>query len=302
MSDPKTDDCVSEEAGIAIPQGLESVPISDILPVRRTRFLNAMRRRRRLSQQISAVRPEAVEPADEPPPPKPTTLEPVLALRNVSRAYPQGRGVLDVFKNLSLRLFPGEIVALTGPSGAGKSSLLHIAGLLEAPTDGEVLIAGRDCSRLNDVERTEVRRDRLGFVYQFHNLLPEFSALENVTLPQLIAGRPVHQAEKEARRLLGQLGLGQRLDHRPGQLSGGEQQRVAIARALANGPALLLADEPTGNLDPRTSARVFEVLLEIVRAEGRAALIATHNPALAARMDRTLKLEDGRLVEKPSPL
>ncbi|MET0156819.1 MAG: ABC transporter ATP-binding protein, partial [Methyloceanibacter sp.] len=193
---------------------------------------------------------------------------------------------------------PGETVALLGPSGAGKSTLLHIAGLLERADSGQVLINGIDCAQLSDTEQTRMRRIEVGFVYQFHHLLPEFSALENVVLPQLILGVTRDNAEARAKDLLGSLGLEERWDHRPAQLSGGEQQRVAIARAVANGPKVLLADEPTGNLDPLTAERVFEQLLKLVRQSGVAAVIATHNLDLAARMDRTLRLMDGRLVEE----
>ncbi len=207
-----------------------------------------------------------------------------------------------MFSGLSLAVNSGEIVALVGPSGAGKSSLLHIAGLLEAPTGGEIFIEGAAASLLPDTERTRIRRDQVGFVYQAHHLLPEFDALENVLLPQMIAGKPRAEAAREAARLLTVLGLGQRLTHRPSQLSGGEQQRVAIARALANKPRLLLADEPTGNLDPRTSGGVFDALIDITRAQGVGALIATHNYELAARMDRVLSLQQGRLVEGTQPL
>ena len=220
-----------------------------------------------------------------------------LRLESVARSYPQGEGTLDVFRNLELTLRPGEVVALVGPSGAGKSSLLHMAGLLEAPTSGEIYIAGSAASKLDDGQRTRIRRDMIGFVYQAHHLLPEFTALENVILPQRIAGRSRVEAEVNAKRLLVQLGLGDRLTHRPSQLSGGEQQRVAIARALANNPRILLADEPTGNLDPRTSGGVFDALVNLVRSEGLAALIATHNLELAAKMDRALVLHEGRLVE-----
>jgi lipoprotein-releasing system ATP-binding protein len=222
---------------------------------------------------------------------------PVLQLRDVARSYPQGTGTLEVFRGISLSLHPGELVALVGPSGAGKSSLLHMAGLLEAPTRGEVVIEGKAASALPDQERTRIRRDTIGFVYQAHHLLPEFSALENVVIPLRIAGKSRDAAESDATRLLMHLGLGQRLSHRPSQLSGGEQQRVAIARALANSPRILLADEPTGNLDGRTAASVFASLVALVRAEGLAALIATHNLELAERMDRSLVFHDGQLVE-----
>src|SRR5580704_1390061 len=220
----------------------------------------------------------------------------VLHLENISRRYKEGEGQLEVFTDISMSLKPGEIVALVGPSGAGKSSLLHIAGLLEAPSSGEIYINGVAASRLPDQERTRIRRDTIGFVYQAHHLLPEFDALENVIMPQMIAGRSRKDAAVEAERILTVLGLGKRLTHRPAQLSGGEQQRVAIARALANKPKILLADEPTGNLDPRTSGGVFDALIAITRAEGLAALIATHNFELAARMDRALLLHQGRLV------
>ena len=220
-----------------------------------------------------------------------------LRLDRVARIYKEGEGTLEVFSNVSFALKPGEIVALVGQSGAGKSSLLHMAGLLEAPSSGEVYIAGRAASSLPDGERTRIRRDMIGFVYQAHHLLPEFDALENVIMPQRIAGRGMNAAATEAKRLLTLLGLGARLDHRPTQLSGGEQQRVAIARALANRPKILLADEPTGNLDSRTAGGVFEALLNLVRAEGLSALIATHNYDLARAMDRTLVLGAGRLSE-----
>jgi lipoprotein-releasing system ATP-binding protein len=221
----------------------------------------------------------------------------VLRLENITRRYREGEGQLEVFSGLELSIKPGEIVALVGPSGSGKSSLLHIAGLLEAPTSGEIFIQGTAVSSLGDGERTRIRRETIGFVYQAHHLLPEFDALENVVLPQMIAGTGRADAAKEATRLLTVLGLGQRLTHRPSQLSGGEQQRVAIARALANKPRLLLADEPTGNLDPRTSGGVFDALIAITRAEGLGALIATHNFELASRMDRALLLHQGKLIE-----
>jgi lipoprotein-releasing system ATP-binding protein len=220
----------------------------------------------------------------------------VLRLENVTRRYKEGEGQLEVFSGLDLSLKAGEIVALVGPSGAGKSSLLHMAGLLEAPTSGEIFIEGVAASKLPDAERTRIRRTTIGFVYQAHHLMPEFDALENVALPQMIAGKSRAAAAQEAARLLGMVGLGARHTHRPAQLSGGEQQRVAIARALANKPKILLADEPTGNLDPRTAGGVFDALIAITREQGLAALIATHNFELAARMDRALLLHQGKLV------
>ena len=223
---------------------------------------------------------------------------PALHLDRLERAYAQGSRVIEVLKGATASLYPGEAVALLGPSGAGKSTLLHIAGLLERPDGGAVVIDGVDCVKLGDAERTRMRRAEIGFVYQFHHLLPEFSALENVVLPQLILGLTRREAGERARQLLQALGLGERADHRPAQLSGGEQQRVAIARGVANGPRLLLADEPTGNLDPHTAERVFEQLLGLVRQSGVAALVATHNLDLAARMDRVLRLMDGTLVEE----
>jgi len=223
--------------------------------------------------------------------------QPALELRHVARSYAEGKGRLDVFLNVSLTVHPGEIVALVGPSGSGKSSLLHIAGLLEAPTGGEVFIAGQNCTALDDVARTRIRRIGIGFVYQFHHLLPEFSALENVIVPQLIAGELKEKAVARARELLSRLGLAARLDHRPAELSGGEQQRVAIARAIANRPLLLLADEPTGNLDPATAAQVHKELMRLIREEGLGALVATHNLELAAGMSRTARLEGGQIGE-----
>jgi lipoprotein-releasing system ATP-binding protein len=220
----------------------------------------------------------------------------ILRLTNISRRYRQGENELEVFRDVSMALKPGEVVALVGQSGTGKSSLLHIAGLLEAPSGGEIHIAGQSAARLSEQERTRIRRDMIGFVYQAHHLLPEFDALENVVLPQMIAGISRARAAEEGRRLLGAVGLSARLHHRPAELSGGEQQRVAVARALANRPRILLADEPTGNLDPRTSGGVFDMLLTITRAEGLAALIATHNFELARRMDRTLLLDQGQIV------
>lgn len=219
-----------------------------------------------------------------------------LVLDNISRRY----GDLIILKDVNLQLRRGEMIALLGPSGSGKSSLLHIAGLLEAPSDGEVVIGGQATSTMSDAERTRLRRDALGFVYQFHHLLPEFTALGNVALPPLIAGAKKDTAEGEAKRLLTLLGLGERLHHQPGQLSGGEQQRTAIARALANKPEILLADEPTGNLDPKTSDVVFDALIELVRVEGLAALIATHDHRLAKRLDRIFVIRDQHLVEVQS--
>lgn len=221
------------------------------------------------------------------------SAEVVLRLDGVSRRY----GDLVILQPSDFELRRGETVALLGPSGSGKSSLLHIAGLLEAPSSGEVVIGGKATSKLDDAAKTRLRRDYLGFVYQFHHLLPEFSAIGNVSLPRLIRGEKLPEAEREASRLLTSVGLGERLHHQPGQLSGGEQQRTAIARALANHPKILLADEPTGNLDPKTSARVFDALLEIVRAEGLAALVATHDSRLAKRLDRIIVIADQRLVE-----
>ncbi|MBF0393619.1 MAG: ABC transporter ATP-binding protein [Alphaproteobacteria bacterium] len=220
-----------------------------------------------------------------------------LVLDKVTRGFVQGGERLEVLTGASLTVRSGEIVALVGPSGAGKSTLLHIAGLLERPDGGAVQIGGEDAGNLSDDHRTRLRREHLGFVYQYHHLLPEFSALENVAVPQMIAGVPRAKANERALDLLTRLGLAPRATHRPAQLSGGEQQRVAIARALANRPRLLLADEPTGNLDPHTSEKVFDELLRLVRDEGLAALIATHNPELARRMDRMVTLRDGTLVE-----
>jgi lipoprotein-releasing system ATP-binding protein len=222
----------------------------------------------------------------------------VLRLERLERAYVQGPRRIEVLKGASAAFYPGETVALLGPSGAGKSTLLHIAGLLERPDSGAVIINGVDCVTLSDADQTRVRRMEVGFVYQFHHLLPEFTALENVFLPQLILGMTRAAADTRARTLLESLGLAERWDHRPAQLSGGEQQRVAIARAVANGPKVLLADEPTGNLDPPTAERVFEELLKLVRQEGVAAVVATHNLDLAARMDRVLRLAGGLLVEE----
>ena len=222
--------------------------------------------------------------------------EPVLSLRKVVRTYPSGDRMLEVLRGIDLDVFPGEVVGLIGPSGSGKSSLLHAAGLLERPTDGRVIIQGRDCSALRDGIRTRIRLSSIGFVYQFHHLLPEFSARDNVVLPQLIAGHKEQAAKARADRLLTQLGLADRLDHQPAHLSGGERQRVAMARALANEPRLILADEPTGNLDPTTSGQVFEGLLSLARSTGVAALVATHNLELTRYMDRVFALREGHLV------
>ena len=221
---------------------------------------------------------------------------PVLELRRIERTYGQGETALRVLTDVNLAIHAGEVVALVGPSGSGKSTLLHIAGLLDTPTGGQVIVAGHDASTANDRERTALRRETMGFVYQSHLLLPDFTALENVMMPQLIAGVPVSVARKKAMALLERVGLAGRATHRPGQLSGGEQQRVAIVRALANGPKLLLADEPTGNLDPNTADQVFTGLLKLVRETGLAALIATHNPDLAAQMDRRVSVRQGRLI------
>jgi lipoprotein-releasing system ATP-binding protein len=221
-----------------------------------------------------------------------------LILRDVRRVYRTEAGELPVLRGVHLTLEAGEIVALVAPSGAGKSTLLHLAGLLERPDGGAVFVEGQDAGTLPDSARTAIRRDTIGFVYQFHHLLPEFSALENVVLPQMIAGQSRRSARRRAMGLLSAFGLEPRADHPPGKLSGGEQQRVAIARALANAPKVLLADEPTGNLDVNTADVVFGELLAIVRQQGLAALIATHNPDLAARMDRIVTLRDGRVVPK----
>jgi len=220
-----------------------------------------------------------------------------LVLQGVSRAYRSGDSELQVLQDADLTLHGGEIVALVAPSGTGKSTLLHLAGLLERPDAGVVLVDGRDAGQLPDADRTAIRRDRIGFVYQAHHLLAEFTAVENIVLPQMVAGRPRRAARERAMVLLTAFGLPARAGHLPGKLSGGEKQRVAIARALANAPGVLLADEPTGNLDVGTSNVVFEELLRMVRSEGVAALIATHNPDLASRMDRRVTLRNGRIEE-----
>ncbi len=220
----------------------------------------------------------------------------VLELKNIARTYKTDSESLTVLRGVDLTLAPGEIVALVAPSGSGKSTLLHLAGLLEKPDGGAVIINGADAGKLADTERTGIRLNTIGIVYQFHHLLAEFSALENITLPQMITGKSEEAAKMRARELLEKFGLAARENHLPGKLSGGEQQRVAIARALANKPALLLADEPTGNLDVATADVVFNELLRVVRSENVAALIATHNPDLAKRMDRQLTLVNGKLV------
>lgn len=225
------------------------------------------------------------------------TYGPILRLENVTRSFKQGTRELSVLKGANCELMPGQAVALVGPSGSGKSTMLHITGLLEAPTSGRVIIGGNNCAEMSEGERTRLRRREIGFIYQFHQLLPEFSALENVVIPQMILGRKRKDAQARARSLLASLGLAERVDHRPAELSGGEQQRTAICRGLANAPKLLLADEPTGNLDPHTSEHVFQELVRVIREHGVAALIATHNMELARRMDRVLMMQDGRLVE-----
>lgn len=224
--------------------------------------------------------------------------EPVLSIRGLERTYVTAAGALTVLRGVDLDVRPGEIVGLIGPSGSGKSSLLHAAGLLEHPNAGKISIQGVDCSNLGERERTRVRLATIGFVYQFHHLLPEFSALDNVALPMMIAGVDRRTASERATKLLADLGLKDRVHHQPAQLSGGEQQRVAIARALANAPRLLLADEPTGNLDPTTSGAVFENLYALARSQGVAAVVATHNLELASHMDRVFALKDGHLEDQ----
>lgn len=223
----------------------------------------------------------------------------VLELIDVSHTYKQGNQTLHILKDANLKIAPGEVVALVGPSGAGKSTLLHIAGLLMKPTKGQVKIAGLGTTKVKDKIKTDIRRNFVGFVYQYHHLLPDFTALENVFMPQVIGGTLDKAIIEKAAKLLSQLGLKHRMDHRPFELSGGEQQRTAIARALMNSPKLLLADEPTGNLDPETAQKVFMELLTLVRKTGLSALIATHNPELAARMDRQVTLAQGKLVTVP---
>ena len=223
----------------------------------------------------------------------------LLELKAIDRRYDEGSRKLTILDTADFVLHHGEMVALVAPSGAGKSTLLHTAGLLEWPDAGDVILNGRACGRLSDDERTAIRRNDIGFVYQFHHLLPEFTALENVMMPQLVRGLKPPQARERAMQLLDYMKIGARAEHRPAELSGGEQQRVAIARAVANGPLLLLADEPTGNLDPATASYVFDALEALVRQSGLSALIATHNHELAARMDRRVTLADGKVVELP---
>jgi len=220
----------------------------------------------------------------------------LLKVEGLEKTFKSGAGALTIFKNLDLNVEAGELVALVGQSGSGKSTLLQIAGLLDKPTAGSVVINGQNTQKLNEKKRTAMRNSDIGFIYQFHHLLPEFTAVENVAMPQIIAGINVNEAKDKAESVIEALGLGQRKTHRPAQLSGGEQQRVAIARALANDPKLLLADEPTGNLDPETSSEVFDMLLEQVRERDIGALVATHNHQLADQMDRALELKAGRIV------
>ncbi|MGD9866759.1 MAG: ABC transporter ATP-binding protein [Hyphomicrobiales bacterium] len=223
---------------------------------------------------------------------------PILVLRDLHLGFSQGNKTVDVLRGANAEVDAGEVIALLGPSGAGKSTLLHVIGLLETPDSGAILIDGEDCGKMSDADRTALRRGKLGFVYQFHHLLPEFSAVENVILPQLILGLSWPEAHRRASELLKNLGLSERMEHRPAELSGGEQQRVAIARAVANAPRLLLADEPTGNLDPETAERVFQQLVKLVKGAGLTAIIATHNLDLAARMSRVWRLEGGRIIEE----
>jgi lipoprotein-releasing system ATP-binding protein len=233
----------------------------------------------------------------EPAPPTAAEDQPIVFLHGISRRFRQGDSTLDILKNAELAVWPGQSVALVAPSGSGKSTLLHIAGLLEPPDAGEVYIDAVATSHLPDLQRTRIRRTDIGFIYQFHHLLPEFSAIENVMLPQMVRGLSRRESRERAAELLSYLGLKDRLTHRPAELSGGEQQRVAIARAVANAPRILLADEPTGNLDRRTSERVFAALDQLVRASGLAAIIATHNLDIAAQMDRRVTIRDGAVVE-----
>ncbi len=240
---------------------------------------------------------EASETPATAPPATANEEPPVLYLHAIERRYPQGDTPLEILKGANLAVWLGQSVALVAPSGAGKSTLLHIAGLLETPDGGEVYINGIGTAGLPDADRTHIRRTEIGFIYQAHHLLPEFSALENVMLPQMIRGLPRKEASRRADELLSYLGLKERLKHRPAELSGGEQQRVAIARAVANAPRILLADEPTGNLDPHTADHVFNTLTQLARASGLAAIVATHNLELARRMDRRVTISDGLVVE-----
>lgn len=224
-------------------------------------------------------------------------MVPVLELRDIVRQYKSEAGTLNVLQGASLQLNPGELVGLVGPSGSGKSTLLHTAGLLEKPEGGQVFLEGEDCVALGDSGRTRLRREKLGFVYQFHHLLPEFSARDNVAMPLMVGGMKRGEAREKADTLLAEMGLTERAKHQPGQMSGGEQQRVAIARALVNDPRLMIADEPTGNLDPATTDRVFQSLIRMARSEGAAVLVATHNMALTQHMDRVLTLKDGKLTD-----
>lgn len=221
----------------------------------------------------------------------------VLELRDIVRQYKSEAGILRVLNGASLTLNPGELVGLVGPSGSGKSTLLHTAGLLEKPEGGQVFLEGEDCVALGDSGRTRLRREKLGFVYQFHHLLPEFNARDNVAMPLMVGGMKRRKAREKADALLAEMGLTERTKHQPGQMSGGEQQRVAIARALVNDPRLVIADEPTGNLDPATTERVFQSLIRMARSEGAAVLVATHNMALIQHMDRVLTLKEGKLTD-----
>jgi len=250
-----------------------------------------------MSEAYSIARTEMVQEQEQPPQARQEEDVPILFLHDVERLYRQGDETLHVLNGIELALWPGQSIALVAPSGAGKSTLLHVAGLLEHPDHGDVYIDGRSTSILADHERTQIRRNEIGFVYQSHHLLPEFSALENVMLPQMIRGLARTEAKTRGSELLEYLGLGGRLNHRPTELSGGEQQRVAIARAVANAPRILLADEPTGNLDVHTAEHVFNALSQLVRASSLATIIATHNMDLAARMDRRVSLRDGRIIE-----
>ncbi len=227
---------------------------------------------------------------------KPT--QPTLVLKNIKRSYLQGNSKLHILKGASLEIQPGEMVALVGPSGSGKSTLLQVAGLLDNADSGKTIINGQDCSQISDSKRTLIRRDTLGFVYQFHHLLSEFSALENVMIPQMIRGENKKEAERNAAEILNYFGLKRRLNHRPSELSGGEQQRVAIARAIVNKPSLLLADEPTGNLDPHTASEVLDILLKASKAMGLSGLIVTHNYDLAGKLSRIVALDEGQVVEQ----